>query len=313
MHPKFNKTENRQKSYMNRSFLLGLLFALATGMSVASAGMPPSASLKLNQARFMMPTLVAYLDVRDANGKQRVDFSTGQFTASLGDKKLPVEQVQPFEKTGEGVATIFLVDVSRSVNGVDMRVLPLLYPKPRPESEPVRESKSVPTANIQNWAYFGLALSCLLLVTAIILALRRKPSDNRQLSPLYDRDGGKPGLSDKLPIIPKTGSSPSQTAEPCHVRLVRLGAGGHGSTYKLDISSEAIIGRKAECEVAIPSDTEISTRHCALLHNGRSIFLHDLGSTNGTRVNGVPITSDYRLQEGDIIGIGRTELRIFMS
>ena len=93
---------------MNRRFLLGLLFAFSTGMSVASAGMPP-ASLKLNQARLIMPALFAYLDVRDANGKQMVDFSTGQLSASLGERTLPVEQVQPFDKTGEGVAYIFLV------------------------------------------------------------------------------------------------------------------------------------------------------------------------------------------------------------
>ena len=39
-------------------------------------------------------------------------------------------------------------------------------------------------------------------------------------------------------------------------------------------------------------------------------IIRDLNSTNGTLVNGVPIHNDYPLRNGDLLLLGRTELRI---
>ncbi|WP_295608542.1 FHA domain-containing protein [uncultured Lamprocystis sp.] len=38
--------------------------------------------------------------------------------------------------------------------------------------------------------------------------------------------------------------------------------------------------------------------------------MRDRGSTNGTRLNGIAIQTTHPLRDGDVIGIGRTELRI---
>ncbi len=491
---------------MKRTLLAGLLCALSASPFTAWAGEPP-ASLKLSQAQFAMPALVVYLDVLDAEGLRVSELRSGQFTASLGGKMLPVEQIQAFGETGEGVAYIFLVDVSQSVkseqfgkirsalsewvdalSGQDRiavlsfgetvsqvadftadksslklkihdlkplakqtalhqgliqamqmgrradaglpgrRVIVVLsdglddLPGGPTQSEVLRQmepdrvpiyamgldkppvngkrgegSKTlglfarssggdyvgvgnqpigkvyadlrakikavavarldckacladglvqrlqitlqedglalsdgmdvralppVPTSNlgrdkltppgwVQPWVYFGLASAGLLLAAGFIYTLRRKPPGGPPWSPLDGVDAGKPGLSETPAAFPGISRQP---AEPqCRVKLVELGSSGHGKAYALDISSsEAVIGRKAECAVSIASDTELSARHCALFRKGKAIYLHDLGSTNGTRVNGVPITSDFHLQEGDIIGAGRTELRILM-
>ena len=57
-------------------------------------------------------------------------------------------------------------------------------------------------------------------------------------------------------------------------------------------------------------DDEISARHARLFIQGRRLLLEDLGSTNGTWLNGVRLLAPTPLQEGDLLRIGQTELRL---
>jgi len=68
------------------------------------------------------------------------------------------------------------------------------------------------------------------------------------------------------------------------------------------------IGRTSECDVYIPDDDRISRVHARLDWDGSNWVLVDLGSTNGTLVNGERIT-ERNLEPGDVLEIGDTELR----
>lgn len=74
---------------------------------------------------------------------------------------------------------------------------------------------------------------------------------------------------------------------------------------RIPIASEAItIGRLPECGIVL-ADSNASRRHAELRPEGDSVSLVDLGSTNGTRVNGLPIRH-HKLVAGDRITIGTT-------
>lgn len=77
---------------------------------------------------------------------------------------------------------------------------------------------------------------------------------------------------------------------------------------RLAVSEEALtIGRLPDCAIPI-NDPNASRRHAQIRQDGDVVFLLDLGSTNGTRVNGAPVRQ-HRLQDGDVITIGTTTLR----
>ena len=67
-----------------------------------------------------------------------------------------------------------------------------------------------------------------------------------------------------------------------------------------------IIGRMPECAVVL-SDPNVSRRHAEVLRVNEAFMVRDLGSTNGTRVNGAPIREQY-LASGDNITVGSTTL-----
>lgn len=486
---------------MSRLIPLILLWAV---FSNAWAGDPP-ANLKLSQARANLPAVVAYLDIRDAQGSAVGDLRPDQFRTTLGDKTTTLESLIPFENTGEGVAYIFLVDVSKSIkpdffarirgalndwvdalgsadrmavlsfgetveqvadfthdqadlkakiadlkpadkytalhkaliqamqmgqradaklpnrrvivvlsdglddlfggptrdevthqmqadrvpiyaigldkppvtgknkegidalgrfaresggdyvssadlpieqvyaelrthikevvraqlqcpdcrgdgniqrlqftlqaaglalsDGLDMRVFPPTPPTPSHPGFPPQ------------WLYIGGGVLLLLLIAGVIFIRRRRKNQEVTPEPITvnppDYEPRPPVYPDDPPPLP--GPKPIPPGELTKIRLVELKGPNRGKDYRLEFHGEATLGRGRGCELAIPDDSEISTRHCALINKHGALFVRDLDSTNGTSVNGVPIAADYPLQEGDVLGLGRTELRVLLQ
>lgn len=68
-----------------------------------------------------------------------------------------------------------------------------------------------------------------------------------------------------------------------------------------------VIGRLVECEITL-TDANVSRRHAAFVREGDGWAIEDLGSTNGTRLNGEPVRH-ARLRDGDVVEVGATQLR----
>ncbi len=68
-----------------------------------------------------------------------------------------------------------------------------------------------------------------------------------------------------------------------------------------------VIGRVAGSDVVI-SDPEVSRRHASITWEGGQPVIKDLGSTNGTFVNGVRVAGPRALSDGDTIGLGKVQL-----
>ena len=67
-----------------------------------------------------------------------------------------------------------------------------------------------------------------------------------------------------------------------------------------------VIGRSSECDVVL-GDPNVSRRHAEIRRLGRGYSLVDLGSTNGTEVNGQRVT-ETSLMNGDVIAVGTTQI-----
>ncbi len=82
----------------------------------------------------------------------------------------------------------------------------------------------------------------------------------------------------------------------------RVNLGGRVST----------IGRLPDCTIPV-NDPNVSRRHTEVRPIGSSFVLVDLGSTNGTKVNGMRINGEHVLDDGDIVSVGATHLRFEAS
>ena len=78
---------------------------------------------------------------------------------------------------------------------------------------------------------------------------------------------------------------------------------------KIAVNGPVIVGRSPGADIVIPA-TYVSGRHARFSRLGENLLVEDLGSTNGTIVNGTTITAAEQLEEGDIVSIGEVTIRV---
>ena len=92
---------------------------------------------------------------------------------------------------------------------------------------------------------------------------------------------------------------------PC--KLVQLDGSEAGQTHSL-AEPEVVAGNGTDCDILVQHDT-VSRRHFVISRGERSYMIRDLGSTNGTWVNGVRVKEAY-LHPGVVIHAGRVSFRL---
>lgn len=88
-------------------------------------------------------------------------------------------------------------------------------------------------------------------------------------------------------------------------------AGGPLAGHRFLLSEPGnVLGRAPDCQVALPPDDVLASRHHAeVRREGFRYVLRDLGSLNGTFVNGARVTASHALVDGDEVLVGSTVLR----
>jgi VWFA-related protein len=183
---------------------------------------------------------------------------------------------------------------------------------------------------IPGWAYGGAILALLVLGVALIILLYRRRKTYAEpeaypaprWEPAGAEEPGAPVMANNInfpqgaatadatvPLGPAAAKGPS--SKGIKVRLTFVRSEASVAPLEFTITRPLVIGRnKPPSDLAIPGDKEISRKHCQLLLDDGAVKIMDLGSTNGTLVNGVPITGQFRLKHDDIIRVGKTELRL---
>ncbi len=101
--------------------------------------------------------------------------------------------------------------------------------------------------------------------------------------------------------IPAMAASPTSTGEP---RLVS----DAGDALPLD-EGVLTVGREAGLGLSLINESTVSRSHAEIVRAGTSVRVRDLGSTNGTFVNGVQVTGEAELRSGDQVQFGAVRFR----
>src|SRR5881275_3627205 len=88
---------------------------------------------------------------------------------------------------------------------------------------------------------------------------------------------------------------------------------GPNAGQELEVEGAAVIGRDPRSAALVLQDREASRRHASLIPEGQSLNVEDLGSTNGTFVNGERLIGARVLVPGDRLRIGVTVLEVALA
>ncbi len=78
------------------------------------------------------------------------------------------------------------------------------------------------------------------------------------------------------------------------------------------VHGPVIVGRSPSADIVIGA-SYVSARHARFSLMGQNLFVEDLGSTNGTTVNGFSITDPVALNDGDVVMVGDVSIRVRLS
>lgn len=166
-----------------------------------------------------------------------------------------------------------------------------------------------------------------LLGAAAILLFRQRPGQGRAFHTdpirVVDRDeelidlaigerGSGPRTTEEQAVHAPDGSPVPQFPRNQPVAVLKAQEGeNEGRSWLLRYAASTSIGRFDDCDIAI-NDNDVSRLHAQITHRIEAASAHefsifDYSSTNGTIVNGQPISAVASLQDGDQIQIGKTE------
>jgi DNA-binding winged helix-turn-helix (wHTH) protein len=93
---------------------------------------------------------------------------------------------------------------------------------------------------------------------------------------------------------------------------VLVGQGGSLNGYRWFISDALLLGRDSTCDIVI-SNQQVSREHAKISQTPEGYQLEDLGSKNGTFLNGKPLAGQPLLKDGDVIQIALAQEFIFLG
>jgi pSer/pThr/pTyr-binding forkhead associated (FHA) protein len=102
--------------------------------------------------------------------------------------------------------------------------------------------------------------------------------------------------------------TPARTAATGALVVVKSPALRVGQRRDLD-SAPITVGRGSQNDIGLGDDQYASARHARFEPRQDGVWLQDLGSSNGTFVNGTKLTHARKLAPGDVIRIGETDFR----
>ena len=113
-------------------------------------------------------------------------------------------------------------------------------------------------------------------------------------------------MTEAAPAPTATAGIPTPT--PSVVRQPRL-IREDGSVIDLAEGS-SVVGREPGLAISLVGETTVSRSHAEVVRSGDKIVVRDLGSTNGTFVNGVQVAGEAELHPGDLVQFGSVRTRL---
>ena len=242
--------------------------------------------------------LEALRRIADASGGRFHDASVGPLADAERDLKEAIQGVfvaslachgcQPTSQTNS-LEISLMTGATPKISQFDLGLMVPAPPPPTPE-RPWWRSPQVD---------LGIALLVAILIAVVVARLRKKKPEAKRLE----------GAGSLLPK-PESGASELFPAGGLPLRFTTVAGKELGREYRLRLAGSVVVGRDQGCDLALPDDTEVSGRHCELSLGQRGVELTDLKSSNGTLLNGARVVARERLESGDLIRVGRTELRV---
>jgi pSer/pThr/pTyr-binding forkhead associated (FHA) protein len=149
-------------------------------------------------------------------------------------------------------------------------------------------------------ALLALKIGFIVLLYLFIWRIVRSASRDLRVGPAQESMIIGPGEAASL------GLTPAKRAKLVVLKSPALDAGEEVPVDSLPVA----IGRGGQNEIPLEGDEFASAKHARFESKRDGLWVEDIGSTNGTFVNGARVTTPRRLAKGDVVRVGQTDFRV---
>lgn len=164
----------------------------------------------------------------------------------------------------------------------------------------------------------GLLLLAAAAIAVIIIVVKKK----KEAKPIADEDlsqldknlteDAKTELMEETALLEDGETVFMWNAETSY-NIILTDVNAPDKTFQASLTSSVVIGRKqGVCGIAIDYDKSVSGRHCEIWVRDGKFYVEDLQSLNGTYVDGRRVLSEVEIVSGDVLRIGKLELKFEM-
>lgn len=150
-----------------------------------------------------------------------------------------------------------------------------------------------PALRVLEYAFLALLYLFLLRVVRAVWVELREPAP------------AAPG-----PTVPEQVHRDGKAARRTPTSVIVAGGDGAEGQPPVLLGDQITIGRAPGCGLVLSTDNFVSARHARLFRRGEQYWVEDLGSTNGTLLNGRRLDAVAPLRRGDRLQVGRTLLEL---
>lgn len=207
----------------------------------------------------------------------------------------------------------------------DQLRMPLLEkvpePEPEPEPEPIPEPVPAPEPEPEP-SRLPLILGivgALVIAAAAFLLLKKRGGGFRTISPEEEMNRrmderlereGTVLLADRREE--ENGTMPVWNSEQFR-RVTLTDTSQPDRCFQKPITQSLIVGLSRDSDICVNYDKSVSRKHCEILREGDRFFVVNHSQSNGTMVNGIKISEKTELKTGDLLKMGRVEMRVELN
>jgi len=148
-------------------------------------------------------------------------------------------------------------------------------------------------------ALLVLKIGFIVLLYLFIWRIVRSASKDFRSAPVQESVIMPPSEARKLGLTPQ------------RAKLVVITSPALDTGEEVPVDSLAVaVGRGGQNEVPLEGDEFASAQHARFESRRDGLWVEDIGSTNGTFVNGARVTTPRRLSKGDVVRVGQTDFRV---
>lgn len=155
---------------------------------------------------------------------------------------------------------------------------------------------------------FGGIIVTMAIVLGVIFALRNK-TKNKRIEPVVVLPGGRDTTGVDNPGSRRPGKT-ERLFEDGHKTLALIDKNNPRRRVEAPLRGRVTIGRGSDNQIILDYEKSVSNRHCEIFTSGHSIMIKDLGSSNGTYLDGIRVIDQAEVPNGSVIRLGRLELEV---